>query len=114
MEVKQPHPSLTNKATIVERERYRHQPQRSHRLIKAQVRTIRADRSLSCERKNELVRDAEGQSLVIARRDNNILHYAIGDRYYDRTPTGYLIDVTHQYGGPTISVLESTPGSDTK
>ena len=27
-------------------------------------------------------------------------------------PAGYLVDVTHRYGGPIISVSESTPGSD--
>ena len=72
----------------------------------------RSDCLLSLERKNELVRDAEG--LFIVRRGNDIHHYAIGNRYYDRTPVGYLVDVTHRYGGPTISVLESTPGSDTE
>ena len=75
---------------------------------------IRSYCSLSLKRKNELVRDTEGRSLFIARRGNDIHHYAIGDRYYDRTPVGYLVDVTHRYGGPTISVLESTPGSDTE
>ena len=72
MEVKQPNPSLTNKATIVERERYRHQPQRSHRLIKAQVGTIQGDCLLSRAQKNKLARDTEGQSLVIRRRENNL------------------------------------------
>jgi hypothetical protein len=81
MEMKQPNPSLINKATIAERGKYRHQPQRSHRLIKAQVQMIRSYCSLSLKRKNELVRDAEGRSLFIARRGNDIHHYAIGDRY---------------------------------
>ncbi len=87
----QPNPSLTNKATIAERGKYRHQPQRSHRLIKAQVQTIRADCLLSPKSKNELVRDMEGQSLVITKRDNDILHYAIGDQYYDWHLQGILL-----------------------
>ena len=114
MEMKRPNPSLTNNAIIAERGKYRHQPPMSHQLIKALVQTIRADRLLSRKRKNDLVRDAEGRSLIIARKDTDILHYAIGNRYYNRTPVGSLVDVTHWYGGPTISILESTPGSDTE
>ena len=64
--------SLTNKATIAEGGKYRHQPHRSHRLIKAQVRTIRGDRSLS---RALQTRTGEGHGrtkLVIARRENNL------------------------------------------
>ncbi len=31
--------------------------------------------------------------MVIARRDNDICHVAV------RTPAGYLVNVTHRYGG---------------
>ena len=52
--------------------------------------------------------------MISARRDINILHYAIGDWYYKWTPTGYLVDMTHRYGDPENNNLGSDSESDSE
>ncbi len=89
--MRQPNPGITNKTIITEREVYRHQPQWSLRIIKARVRAIRGDCLLSRAQKNALAKEARGRGMVVARRDNDICHVAVGDRYYERTPAGYLV-----------------------
>ena len=37
--------------------------------------------------------------MVVARKDSAIRHVAVGNRYYEGTPAGYLVEVTHRYGG---------------
>ena len=61
-----------------------------------------------------LMKEVRGRGVVSARRDINILHYAIGDRYYERTPVGYLVDVTHRYGVPENNDSESNLESDSE
>ena len=100
MEMKKPSPSLTNAMTIAEREIYHHQPQRSHRILKAGVQAIGRDCLLSRAQKNAQTKEARGRVFVLARKDGDICHVAIGDRYYERTPAGFLVKVTHRYGGP--------------
>ena len=43
---------------------------------------------------------ARGRGVVVARKDSDIRHVAVSDRYYEQTPAGYLIEVTHRYGCP--------------
>jgi hypothetical protein len=50
--------------------------------------------------KNALAKEARGRGVVFTRKDNGIHHVAVGDQYYKRTPAGYLVKVTHRYGGP--------------
>ena len=100
MEMKRPSPSLTNATSIAEREIYRHQPRRSHRILEARVRAIGQNCSLSRAQKNAQTKEARGRVFVIARKDGDIHHVAVGDRYYERTPVGFLVEVTHRSGGP--------------
>ncbi len=37
--------------------------------------------------------------MVVTRKDNDIRHVAVGNRYYKWTPAGYLVEVTHRYDG---------------
>ena len=46
------------------------------------------------------------------RKDSNICHVAVGNRYYERTPTGYLVKVTHRYSGPVNNNLDSDSDSE--
>ena len=64
--------------------------------------------------KKLLVKEARGRGVISARRDINILHYAIGDWYYKWTPTGYLVDMTHRYGDPENNNLGSDSESDSE
>jgi hypothetical protein len=100
MKMKRPSPSITNTTTIAERELYRHQPRRSHRILEARVQAIGQDCSLSRAQKNAQTKEARGRVFVVARKDGDIRHVVISARYYERTPTGFLIKVTHRYGGP--------------
>jgi hypothetical protein len=58
------------------------------------------------------VKDARGRGVVVARRDNSILHVAIGNHNYQRTPARYLVDVTHRSDGLIDNDLESDSESD--
>ena len=44
---------------------------------------------------------------VAARKDGDSHHVAIGTHYYERTPAGFLDEVTHRYGGPVSYDLGS-------
>ena len=67
---------------------------------------------LSCTCKNALVKVARGQGIVVARRDNGIRSMAVGDCYYQRIPSGYLVSVTHWFGSPADNDLESNSESN--
>jgi hypothetical protein len=95
MEMKQPSLSLTNTTTIAEREIHCHQPQRSHRILEARVRAIGQDCLLSHAKKKRANKGGEGRVFVVAMKDSNIRHVAVGNHYYERTPAGYLAEVTH-------------------
>ena len=58
------------------------------------------------------MKDARGQGLVVARGDNNLRFVSRGDCYYQRTPAGYLVDVTHRFGGPADNDSESDSESN--
>ena len=107
---KQPNPKITNATTIAERESYRHQPQRSHRILEARVQAIGQDCSLSRAQKVVQTKEARQRVFVAARKDGNSHHVAVGAHYYERTPAGFLVEVTHRYGGPVSYDLGS--GSD--
>jgi hypothetical protein len=98
-------PRITNKTIITEREVYHHQPRQSLRIIKARVRAIRGDCSLSHAQKNALAKEARGRGVVVARRDNDICHVAVW------TPAGYLVNVTHWYGGTENNDSDSEIGA---
>ena len=55
---------------------------------------------LSHAKKNAQTKEARGRVFVVARKDSDIRHVAVGNRYYERTPVGYLVEVTHRYDGP--------------
>ena len=44
-------------------------------------------------------------------KDSAIHYVAVGDRYYEQTPVGYLVKVTHRYGGPVNNDLDSDSDS---
>ena len=50
--------------------------------------------------------------MVVAREDSNIHHVALGGRYCEQTPVGYLVKVTHQYGGPVNNNSDSDSNSE--
>ena len=50
--------------------------------------------------------------MVIARKDSAIRHVVVGDWYYERTPAGYLVEVTHRYGGPVNNDSDSDSDSE--
>ena len=112
MKMKRPILSLTNATTIAEREKYHYQPQRSHRLLKARLLVTGQDRLLSRAQKSAQAKEVRGQNVVIVRKDSDICHMAVGNRYYKRTPMGYLIEVTHWYGGPVSKALDSDSNSE--
>ncbi len=97
---KRPNPKITTATTIAERELYRHQPRRSHCILKAQVQAIGRDCLLSRAQKIAQTKEARGRVFVVARKDGDTRHVAVGSRYYERTPMGFLVEVTHRYGGP--------------
>jgi hypothetical protein len=90
MEMKRPSLSLTNATTIAEREIYR---------------------LLSCAQKNAQGKEERGRGVILARKDSAIRHVAVGDWYYEWTPVGYLVEVTHRYGGPVNNNLDSDSNS---
>ncbi len=98
-----PNVKLTNKTKIVEREVFHHQPRRSLRLTKLQVTAIRKDYTLSQAKKRTLVGIAKGRIVMVDSRDNNI-H---AGRWYKKTFTRYLVDISHQFSGPANSNSES-------
>ena len=105
---KRPNPNITNARTIAERDIYRHQPQRSHRILEARVQAIGRDLLLSRAQKIAQTKEARGRVFVVARKDGDIRHVAVGARYYERTPAGFLVEVTHRYSGP----VSNDSGSD--
>jgi hypothetical protein len=96
---KRPNPNITNETTIAERDIYRHQPQRSHRILEARVQAIGRDLLLSRAQKIAQTKEARGRVFVAARKDGDTHHVAVGAHYYKRTPLGFLVKVTHRYGG---------------
>jgi hypothetical protein len=58
--------------------------------------------------KNAQTKEARGRVVAVARKDSGIRHVAVGDCYYKRAPVGFLVEVTHQYGGP----VSNDSGSD--
>ena len=60
---------------------------------------IERDCSLSHAQRNTHAKEARGRGVVVARKDSAIRHVAVGNRYYEGTPAGYLVEVTHRYGG---------------
>ncbi len=82
MEMKRPSLSITNAMTIAERELYRYQPRGSHRILEARVQAIGQDCLLSRAKKKAQTKEASGRVFVIARKDGDIRHVAVGARYY--------------------------------
>ena len=107
---KRPNPNITNATTIAERDIYRHQPRRSHRIREARVQAIGRNLLLSRAQKIVQRKEARGRVFVAARKDGGTHHVAVGAHYYKRTPAGFLVKVTHRYGGPVSYDLGS--GSD--
>jgi hypothetical protein len=105
--MKRPNVKLTNKTKIAEREVFCHQPCRSLQHTKLWVAAIRKDCTISQAKKRTLVGIAKGQFVVVDSRDNNI-H---ARRWYKKTLTGYLVGVSHQFGGPANSNSESDDGT---
>jgi hypothetical protein len=103
--MKRPNVKLTNKTKIAVREVFHHQPRRSLCLTKLRVTTIRNDCTLSQAKKRTSVGIAEGRIVVLDSRDNDI-HTG---RWYKKTLAGYLVDISHQFGGPTNSDSKSNP-----
>ncbi len=93
-------PNITNATTIAERDIYRHQPQRSHRIREARVQAIGRNLLLSRAQKIAQTKEARGRVFVTARKDGDTHHVVVGAHYYERTPVGFLVEVTHRYGGP--------------
>ena len=107
---KRPNPTITNATTIAERDIYRHQPRRSHRIHEARVQAIGRNLLLSRAQKIVQTKEARGRVFVAARKDGNTHHVAVGAHYYEWTAAGFLVEVTHRYGGQVSYDLES--GSD--
>ncbi len=103
--MKRPNVKLTNKTKIAEREEFCHQPHRSLCLTKLRVTAIRKGCTLSQAKKGTLVGIAEGRIVVVDSRDNNI-HTGW---WYKKTLAGYLVDISHQFGGPANSDSMSNP-----
>jgi hypothetical protein len=66
---------------------------------------IRKDCTLSQAKKRTLVGIAKGRIVVVDSRDNDI-H---ARRWYKKTLAGYLVDISHQFGGPANSDSKSVP-----
>ena len=96
---KRPNPTITNATTIAERDIYRHQPQRSHRIREARVQAIGRNPLLSRSQKKVLTKEARRRVFVAAKKDGNTHLVAVGAHYYERTAAGFLVEVTHRYGG---------------
>ncbi len=64
------------------------------------MRAIGRNFLLSCAQKIAQTKEARGRVFVAARKDGDTHHVAVGAHYYKRTPTGFLVKVTHWYGGP--------------
>ena len=62
--------------------------------------------------KNAQLNEARGRGVIVARKDSAIRHVAVGDRYYEQTPAGYLVKVTHRYGGPVNNNSDSDSNSE--
>jgi hypothetical protein len=101
--MKTPNIKLRNKTKIAEREVFRHQPRRSLCLKKLLVKKIRKDCTLSRGEKRAFVGIAVGRIIMVDRRDYNIRVYSHAGRWYKMTLAGYLVDVSHQFGGPANS-----------
>jgi hypothetical protein len=97
---KRPNPNITNPTMIAERKLYRHQPRRSHRILEVWVQVIGRDFLLSSAQKITQTKEARGRVFVAARKDGDTHHVAVSAHYYEWTPAGFLIEVTHRYGGP--------------
>ena len=106
---KRPNPTITNATTIAERDIYRHQPRRSHRIREARVRAIGRNPLLSRAQKKGQTKEAR-RVFVPARKDGNTHFVAVGAHYYERTAAGFLVEVTHRYGGQVS--YDSESGSD--
>ncbi len=65
---------------------------------------------LSRAQKLAQTKEVRGQVFVAARKDGDTHHVAVGAHYYKRTPVGFLVEVTHRYGGPVS--YDSGSGSD--
>ncbi len=104
---KRPNPNITNAMRIAERDIYRHQPRRSHHIREARVQAIGRNLLLSRAQKIMQTKEARGRVFVAARKDGNTHHVAVGAHYYERTPAGFLVEVTHRYGGQVSYNSES-------
>ena len=89
---KRPNPTITNTTTIAERDIYRHQPRRSHRIREARVQAFGRDLLLSRAQKIVQTR----RVFVASRKDGDTHHVAVGADYYERTPAGFLVELTHR------------------
>ncbi len=107
---KRPNPNITNATTIAERDIHRHQPRRSHRIREARVQAIGRNLLLSRAQKIVQTKEARERVFVAARKDGDTHHVAVGTHYYERTPAGFLVEVTHRYGGQVS--YDSESGSD--
>ncbi len=69
-------------------------------------------RNLLLSRAQKIVqtKEARGRVFVAARKVGDTHHVAVGAHYYERTPAGFLVEVTHRYGGQVSN--DSELGSD--
>ena len=101
---KRPNPKITNATKREERKIYRHLPRRSRRIKEARLRAIKRDCSLSHAQKKELIKVTKRR---VTRTDGSFPLVAIGGRYYEQTAAGYLVELTHRFGGPVTTDLGS-------
>ncbi len=105
---KRPNPNITNATTMAERDIYRHQPRRSHRIREVRVQAIGRNLLLSRAQKIVQTKEARGRVFVAARKDGDTHHVAVGAHYYKRKAAGFLVEVTHRYGGQVSYNSESS------
>ena len=103
---KRPNPTITNATTLAERDIYRYQPRRSHRIREARVRAIGRNPLLSRAQKKGQTKEAR-RVFSAGRQDGNTHFVALGAHYYERTAAGFLVEVTHRYGGQVSYDSES-------
>ena len=69
---------------------------------------------LSCACRNAAVRVSEGRIFSVLKRDNNVRFVINPGSWFKQMLAGYLVDVTHEFGGPAISNLEGALESNSE